>query len=520
MIVNFGKLKYATKYEIEFDRYWNAYTLPQINQSAVNRSMNGVSEVISFYNKRNITLQRDWIDGTLKSKLEHWYEQVKDGTPFEFWLNETIAKYINFERGVITDSDGTTETVGFARTGVANYLDPHTGLITELADGEPPIEAGKFGDGLLLDHGVQASPIENLITVSEDLTNPAWVKSAGVNITGNDIDAPDGNLTADKYASTASATNITYSSATAIGTNSASFSVWVRVLSGTRDFTIRVMDHTGTDLANQACTATTTWQRFKVTYISTGSNANNWAFRINLDINGANMWVWGAQGEVNKWVTSYAANGAARNKGTVKYDLANFDEQAFSVSFWHKPLADEAISEDRRYLNFHYDGVGSIGYLRLKANGDMEFAWARPDLSGTLITSWSGTHGITKDEWHYFVIAWDTSSDTGLSIYIDGVKVHNPTLYAYAAHPCDVFYVGSSTASSEYADGIYDEILFENKVLNQAEVTARYNRESALGVGKNYYSSVRLVQPATFNMLPMQGSDLWIFTAELEEVIS
>ena len=156
----------------------------------------------------------------------------------------------------------------------------------------------------------------NLLQFSEQFDNPSWsrgnVTVALPTVTANNAIDPLGGNTADTItfpAVTSGTESYIFSNAASIagsGARSLTFSVWLRVPSGTAVVHLNMEDApVFAFVPSSFPTVTTVWQRFSVTgtYSGTGSVAS---FIIADQIQGAfNLQVWGAQMEYGPNPTAY-----------------------------------------------------------------------------------------------------------------------------------------------------------------------------------------------------------------------
>ena len=162
----------------------------------------------------------------------------------------------------------------------------------------------------------------NLVTDSEEFST--WSKQS-VSISSNDIEAPDGNLTADKIESTSSSVN-TYAYDTISLSTSTEYSASVYIKRGSSGLaTVDVFDLTSGaqgsalfDFDSNTITssigsasfenASNGWYRIKISFTSSSSLGTTF-FRVfeYSSTSGNHIYAWGAQLEESSQVTSYIA---------------------------------------------------------------------------------------------------------------------------------------------------------------------------------------------------------------------
>ena len=139
----------------------------------------------------------------------------------------------------------------------------------------------------------------NLLLQSQTFDNASWVKLNSATVTANTTIAPDGTLTADTLSLAAAANSSIFQATSTI--SQLTFSVFVKVASGTKDFRLRFDAPAATTSAN--FTATTTWQRFTFTATTTGIGG---VYIINDSIGTAgDLIIWAAQVETGDIATDY-----------------------------------------------------------------------------------------------------------------------------------------------------------------------------------------------------------------------
>ena len=139
----------------------------------------------------------------------------------------------------------------------------------------------------------------NLLLQSQTFDNASWVKLNSATVTANTTIAPDGTLTADTLSLAVAANSSIFQATSTI--SQLTFSVFVKVASGTKDFRLRFDAPAATTSAN--FTATTTWQRFTFTATTTGIGG---VYIINDSIGTAgDLIIWAAQVETGDIATDY-----------------------------------------------------------------------------------------------------------------------------------------------------------------------------------------------------------------------
>lgn len=150
---------------------------------------------------------------------------------------------------------------------------------------------------------------QNLITYSERFENAAWVKGAGVTVTANQAQAPDGTMTADTVAydgaSGAAGGARIYQNAVfpVVAGTKATGSIWLRTSSGTVTLSLASNQNTvGTTI-----TVTSSWQRFSDKYIYTSAFANSILviYSAAADNSAFTVYAWGAQEEYSGALGAY-----------------------------------------------------------------------------------------------------------------------------------------------------------------------------------------------------------------------
>jgi hypothetical protein len=171
------------------------------------------------------------------------------------------------------------------------------GLIETVASGVPRIDFTDANGALLLE-----PQRTNVLFYSNDFSNIFnWINS-GVTITNNSIISPDGSQNATKL--TISSGQYLYQNIGVTASNNYTISIYVKVLSGTKQFKFNVYGG-GNSFTSSAYTATTTWQRFNYTFTATATGSTG-IYPILVDgLTGGDFYIYGAQLEQGSYATSY-----------------------------------------------------------------------------------------------------------------------------------------------------------------------------------------------------------------------
>ena len=141
----------------------------------------------------------------------------------------------------------------------------------------------------------------NLLSYSEQFDNASWINS-GATITPNTTIAPNGTLTADTLGILSG--QYLYQNIAITSSNIYTISIYVKVLSGTKQFKFNVYG-SGNNFTSSAYTATTQWQKFNYTFIATGTGGAGIYPLIVDGLTGGDFYIWGAQFENFATATDY-----------------------------------------------------------------------------------------------------------------------------------------------------------------------------------------------------------------------
>lgn len=157
----------------------------------------------------------------------------------------------------------------------------------------------------------------NLCLYSEDLSNAAWAKGAGVSATYNTTTAPDGTTTADTLTLSGTDNGI-YQSITVNASTTYTWSWWVKLgTMAAADFKFAIYDNTAAAFIAQDIVPTQTpnstgWTRISYTFTTPVgcTSIRVYVFR-NGTVSAGTVHVWGMQAEPGTMSTSYIATTSA-----------------------------------------------------------------------------------------------------------------------------------------------------------------------------------------------------------------
>ena len=207
--------------------------------------------------------------------------------------------------GTAVSATGTTTIVGTYGTLVIQANGQYTytlasnqANVVALATGQVVPDAFNYtvSDGQTYDQ-TTTQTVQNLITQSEAFNVSPWVSfSAGAApvITANVAAGPNGGAsTADQVAMTSANSGLYYQTNVS-GTYT--FSVWVKLVSGSGNFSLNYYSGAANSSDLETVVATTTWQRVSLTFTGDGNTFSNVALMLSPSQSAAGTFeFWGAQ---------------------------------------------------------------------------------------------------------------------------------------------------------------------------------------------------------------------------------
>jgi hypothetical protein len=167
-----------------------------------------------------------------------------------------------------------------------------------------------------------------------------------------------------------------------------------------------------------------------------------------------------------KFGNGYDSNGVS-NFIKENLDLSNSDD--VSISFWYKPESigsTQILFELSNNYNFFRDGF----VVFLRNDGVVEFA-SIGNIGGSV---WRSETRLVPGNWYHIVGIFDKKLTSGeVRGYINGtlngnLAVNNDNAGKFGNYS---FYIGARNGSSYFANGVIDEIVVWDRVLNYSEIS-------------------------------------------------
>lgn len=513
--------------KVDFDVHFNDYDPERIDNRDENESASGIIETLHYYGRGIVEAAKERLCGGLIRELREWYRYIRLGNSFKLWWDRDLGMYLSFEGKSLRTND---ENDGvFTRTGVAYYEDDDTGHVEEVAADTPRFPAGKFGRGLLIEGNS-----ENIILYSEDFSNAAWVKT-DISVSANSSDTldPEGGTIADKLSVLSTGGSVYQDTSTALSTNNGVFSIWLKVIEpATNLVTLHIEDDTGASKATKNISPTPDWERYNISFSSSGADSDNWRVKITVAAHADEtiLYAWGAQLEVGTSVvypTGYmptVATAATRNDELLYYSLTNDLNIGYlkgSFSLWFKIPGIDEDGVKRTFFSI-VDSSNNISIIcnkiQVGANNRIGFEFYTPSAYTAVTGSITGT--MTADTWHHFVMTYDLTISNGIKLYLDATLLLTSTNTAMMPRIPDKLYIGYDyDASGNPIDSVLDDFEVRKDVLTQEEITAIFGLGKALGYTRNYWPALLLIEP-NFSPVLNRGGDVYDFELKAKEELT
>lgn len=150
---------------------------------------------------------------------------------------------------------------------------------------------------------------------------------------------------------------------------------------------------------------------------------------------------------------------------------------SFSVSGWFKK---ESQSANKSLIGRFGTSAATREYL-IRVNGGTEVLDVLMQENGGSLKTVSCTNfgATSQDVWMFFAVIYNSSAQT-LSVSINNGTPNTLSNVTATADTAETTYIGGRASSSDYHDGLIDEVGFWKKVLSASEITELYNS----GAGK------------------------------------
>lgn len=388
----------------------------------------------------------------------------------------------------VLPSDGDGDFT-FTRTGSGTRINKG-GYIETMAENVPRLNYRLDADGnptecaeLLLEESRQ-----NLFQRSEEFENSYWTKARS-SITANQIVAPDGTKSADKFFdSTDNNTHILYRSMTVSTSSAYTFSCFIKKGSLSKAFLAFdattsqsvIFDLENGSVESQGTSVTSSniekfpndWYRCSLTHTPTTTTR---LYRIGTykgDISyigtGTDfIYIWGAQLEVASTISSYiptTSSQVTRNKDSAYNQPFGDLASDYPITVYWKGTVD-AISTNQTIFSIYKNG-SAVDYLK--------FSWANASFvqverRRTTQDIDSITYSINVGEVKKVAIKF--TSATTYKLYIDGIELRNESSGTNLSWDFNSVIIGTTRFVSDTGfRNACDELFVWNKALTDAEM--------------------------------------------------
>lgn len=283
----------------------------------------------------------------------------------------------------------------------------------------------------------------NLVTNSQDFESANWQKNA-VTVTANAAVAPDSTATADQIAFSSTSAFIFYEFSTTTPNVTYIFSVWLRAAAATT--VILSIQQSGGSVSNSTISLTTEWQRFFVSYTTSGSPTFIRP-RIIPNSNTPTFLAWGAQLEAVTYQTTpspYVSTSVANLLGfSEAFDNAAWTKENSAIvlgaaqnpinNLWnaqklmentatgnHRTYQGVSITNGIRYTYSVYAKAAERNRLLMTCSGGVVLDAVFDLSNGTVAVSTSGTASIQSvgNGWYRCAITDTATSTTSANMQI------------------------------------------------------------------------------------------------------
>lgn len=386
------------------------------------------------------------------------------------WMSGTLVGVEVNDRGRLTLIQPPTPT--FTRNSIAYKSDG-----SQVAVNVPRFEAGKFGQGILIEEGTT-----NLLP-SNDAQGKTLFFSNNSSHSSNTLETSFGlnDLYSLKSVQLVFTTNKGFYSSfyPTVAGNVYTFSYYVyNATSTSHNFTARLLfyDGSGNEVlffeSNSVPVPAQQWKRISVTATapsgSTQCRVAGWESGTTSQV-GDVYYFDSFQLEQKPYATSWVS-GTRDDDYCVVNNSGIAQASVGAVSFWFNPKMVRGINS-QMLIDIGGTGAGGI-YITLAANGNINFGvWKAEGSSAAIISS---TFQVSVNTWYHVVARWNSSM--GCALFINGVK-QGEYVGTLAPVPGQRIGIGMYNYTYAYrvANSIFDDVTFYNRALSDAEVQAIYS---------------------------------------------
>jgi len=216
------------------------------------------------------------------------------------------------------------------------------------------------------------------------------------------------------------------------------------------------------------------------------------------------------------------AAAVSRNDELLYYSLTNDLNVGYlkgSISFWFKPNWPSGNTGQKTFFSIvdSSNNVSMFATANGTGSGVSFYIWT---VDGGSLSSCGTGGSITKDVWNHVVCTYDLTISTGMNVYLNGAHLGASFTDAFLPRIPSKLYIGFyyGSAGTEM-NCIIDDFEVRKEVYTQADVTAIYGLDKALGWQRNYWPSLLLIEP-NFSPILNRGGNVFDFELKAKEEIT
>ena len=381
------------------------------------------------------------------------------------------------------------------------------------------------GTGQIGVNGVNTTT--NKFTYTQDFSNAIWVKqqlSTSIDVTADAIAAPDGSLTADKLAQSATGGTYyaVYQTFTPIASTNYAYSMFVKNAGGTGSINLTIYDsgnaqnqvaqfniNTGVAGATTITGATFTLNSSSITSYGNGwyrcafnfssSTSSSFQFKVDIGVSGVGtgVYLWGAQLEQSLTPTAYVGmlgtgvnlnNFARRDVSTgVEFVYDNFDEVT-----WNPPIVTSGLALSLDSFNpASYNGTG-LTWSDISGNGLIATLRSNPVYPAYTTSNQSFYTNSTNSTISFTVPTSSVLDSTSLTIEIWNQQVNYNNVAAFYGKYYNILSYRENYGVSGYRFGVDGSALTSGKPVFWTDQDAgNFSLQSSISIPVNtWYQTV------------------------------